>query len=47
MEAGKSYRAAGPSPATFIGIEDGRAIFEVGSGRSSFHFVAESAAQPR
>ncbi|MEV0155795.1 family 78 glycoside hydrolase catalytic domain [Micromonospora sp. NPDC050686] len=47
VEAGRSYRAAGPSRATFIGIEDGRAIFEVGSGRSSFHPVAQSAAQPR
>lgn len=44
---GQSYRAAGPSKATFVGIEDGRAVFEVGSGRSSFHPVADSAAQPR
>ncbi|MEU5722427.1 family 78 glycoside hydrolase catalytic domain [Micromonospora sp. NPDC047738] len=44
---GRSYRAAGPSKATFIGIENGRAVFEVGSGRSSFHPVADSAAQPR
>jgi alpha-L-rhamnosidase len=27
-----SYRAAGPSKATFVGIEGGRAVFEVGSG---------------
>lgn len=44
---GKSYRAAGPSKAVFVGIEDGRAVFEVGSGRSSFHPVSDSAAQPR
>ncbi|TYC21378.1 Bacterial alpha-L-rhamnosidase [Micromonospora sp. MP36] len=44
---GRSYRAAGPSKATFIGIENGRVVFEVGSGRSSFRPVAESAAQPR
>ncbi|MGQ5264508.1 family 78 glycoside hydrolase catalytic domain [Micromonospora sp. ZYX-F-536] len=44
---GKSYRAAGPSRATFVGVEDGRAVFEVGSGRSSFHPVAGPAAQPR
>jgi alpha-L-rhamnosidase len=47
IEPGRSYRAAGPSKAVFIGIEDGRAVFEVGSGRSSFHPVADSAAQPR
>ncbi|MFJ8581733.1 family 78 glycoside hydrolase catalytic domain [Micromonospora sp. NPDC093277] len=47
VEVGKSYRAAGPSKATFICIEDGRAVFEVGSGRSNFHPVADSAAQPR
>ncbi|MFG2053165.1 family 78 glycoside hydrolase catalytic domain [Micromonospora sp. NPDC048930] len=44
---GTSYRAAGPSKATFVGIQDGRAVFEVGSGRSSFHPVADTAAQPR
>ncbi|MCW3845000.1 glycoside hydrolase family 78 protein [Micromonospora yasonensis] len=44
---GMSYRAAGPSKATFVGIQDGRAVFEVGSGRSSFHPVADTAAQPR
>ncbi|WP_199733565.1 family 78 glycoside hydrolase catalytic domain [Micromonospora sp. BL4] len=44
---GKSYRAAGPSRATFVGIEDGRAVFQVGSGRSSFQPVAGPAAQPR
>jgi alpha-L-rhamnosidase len=37
--AGKSYRASGPSRATFVGVENGRAIFEVGSGRSSFQPV--------
>ncbi|MEV6816715.1 hypothetical protein AB0M52_32040, partial [Micromonospora sp. NPDC051296] len=47
VEAGKSYRAAGPSKATFVGIENGRAVFEVGSGRSSFRPVAGTAAQPR
>ncbi|MFI2650966.1 hypothetical protein [Micromonospora fulviviridis] len=29
------------------GIEDGRAVFQVGSGRSTFHPVADTAAQPR
>jgi alpha-L-rhamnosidase len=47
VTAGKSYRAAGPSKAVFVGIEDGRAVFEVGSGRSSFHPVSDAAAQPR
>ncbi|MEU8299875.1 family 78 glycoside hydrolase catalytic domain [Micromonospora sp. NPDC048909] len=47
VTAGKSYRAAGPSRATFLGISDGRAVFEVGSGRSSFHPVGQPAAQPR
>ena len=47
IEAGKSYRAAGPSKARFIGIENGRAVFEVGSGRSKFRPVADSANQPR
>ncbi|MEU0153989.1 family 78 glycoside hydrolase catalytic domain [Micromonospora fulviviridis] len=44
---GTSYRAAGPSKATFVGIQDGRAVFQVGSGRSTFHPVADTAAQPR
>ena len=47
VEAGRSYRAAGPSKATFVGIENGRAVFEVGSGRSSYRPVAGTAAQPR
>ncbi|WP_422770360.1 family 78 glycoside hydrolase catalytic domain [Plantactinospora sp. WMMC1484] len=33
---GSAYRASGPSRATFVGVDDGRALFEVGSGRSSF-----------
>jgi alpha-L-rhamnosidase len=37
LSAGTSYRAAGPSRARFVGVMDGRAVFEVGSGRSSFH----------
>jgi alpha-L-rhamnosidase len=44
---GKSYRASGPSRARFVGVEDGRAVFEVGSGRSHFRPVADRAAQPR
>ncbi|MEU4677671.1 family 78 glycoside hydrolase catalytic domain [Micromonospora sp. NPDC023737] len=47
VTAAKSYRSAGPSKATFLGIRDGRAVFEVGSGRSSFHPVSAPAAQPR
>jgi alpha-L-rhamnosidase len=37
LEAGLSYRTDGPSQAVFVGIEEGRAIFDVGSGRSSYH----------
>ncbi len=33
---GHSYRASGPSKATFVGVENGRAIYEVGSGSSRF-----------
>jgi alpha-L-rhamnosidase len=33
---GTGYRAGGPSRARFVGIEDGRSVFEVGSGRSTF-----------
>jgi alpha-L-rhamnosidase len=33
---GTGYRAGGPSTARFLGFENGRSIFEVGSGRSSF-----------
>ncbi len=33
---GAHYRAAGPGAPRFIGIRDGRAIFTVGSGASSF-----------
>jgi alpha-L-rhamnosidase len=33
---GRSYKASGPSKATFIGVQDGRAVFEVGSGSSHF-----------
>ncbi|WP_222864326.1 family 78 glycoside hydrolase catalytic domain [Micromonospora sp. WP24] len=33
---GKGYRSVGPSRATYVGIENGRAVFEVGSGRASF-----------
>ncbi|WP_406104651.1 family 78 glycoside hydrolase catalytic domain [Micromonospora globbae] len=47
LEDGKSYRASGPSRARFVGVEDGRAVFEVGSGRSHFRPVADRAAQPR
>ncbi|GIF73016.1 family 78 glycoside hydrolase catalytic domain [Asanoa siamensis] len=35
LEAGRSYRTDGG--AVFVGVEDGRAVFEVGSGRSSYH----------
>jgi alpha-L-rhamnosidase len=44
---GRGYRAGGPSKARFVGIEDGRTIFEVGSGRSSFTPTAASASRPR
>lgn len=37
LEAGLSYRTDGPSQAVLVGIENGRAVFEVGSGRSSYH----------
>jgi hypothetical protein len=37
IEAGLSYRTDGPSQAVFVGIENGRAVFDVGSGRSSYH----------
>ncbi|TDD65089.1 alpha-L-rhamnosidase [Jiangella aurantiaca] len=33
---GLAYRAAGRSPARYIGEEDGRSIFEVGSGTSTY-----------
>jgi alpha-L-rhamnosidase len=33
---GLKYRAAGAGQATFVGVEDGREIFEVGSGRTNF-----------
>jgi alpha-L-rhamnosidase len=36
LAAGRWYRAAGPSRAEFVGVRDGRAVFEVGSGRSSY-----------
>ncbi|AVT31771.1 alpha-L-rhamnosidase [Plantactinospora sp. BC1] len=39
---GRSYRAAGPSRATFVGVSDGRAVFEVGSGRSVFQPAGRS-----
>jgi alpha-L-rhamnosidase len=42
VAAGRSYRASGPSKARFVGIEHGRAIFEVGSGRSSFQPVGRT-----
>ena len=32
----RSYKASGPSKATFLGVQDGRAVFEVGSGSSHF-----------
>jgi alpha-L-rhamnosidase len=35
-EAGHSYFGAGQGAPTFVGVEDGRAVFEVGSGRSVF-----------
>jgi alpha-L-rhamnosidase len=36
VEPGRRYRASGPAKARFVGVEDGRAVFEVGSGRSFF-----------
>jgi alpha-L-rhamnosidase len=47
LQEGKTYRAAGPSKATYLGVKDGRAVFEVGSGRSFFNPVTDTAAQPR
>jgi alpha-L-rhamnosidase len=47
LQEGKTYRAAGPGTATYLGVENGRAVFEVGSGRSIFNPVTDSAAQPR
>jgi alpha-L-rhamnosidase len=40
MVDGIPYRASGASPATFIGVENGRAVFEVGSGHSIFTAVS-------
>ncbi|WP_203433668.1 family 78 glycoside hydrolase catalytic domain [Jiangella asiatica] len=39
VSAGITYRADGRSPATYLGVEDGRAIFEVGSGHSVYQPV--------
>jgi alpha-L-rhamnosidase len=39
LAAGRSYQAAGPSRARFVGVADGRGVFEVGSGTSSLHPV--------
>jgi alpha-L-rhamnosidase len=39
LAAGRWYQAAGQSRARFVGVADGRAVFEVGSGTSSFHPV--------
>lgn len=36
LAEGRAYRATGRSEATYLGEEDGRAIFEVGSGRSMY-----------
>ncbi|MEE6258831.1 family 78 glycoside hydrolase catalytic domain [Plantactinospora sonchi] len=36
VTAGTSYRELGPGRASYLGVRDGRAVFEVGSGRSSF-----------
>lgn len=36
VSAGTSYRASGPGRASYLGVRDGRAVFEVGSGRSTF-----------
>jgi len=41
LEEGRAYRAAGPSKARFVGVEDDRAVFEVGSGRSFFTPIAD------
>src|SRR5690606_20520528 len=40
---GRTYRPTGRSPAVRVGVEDGREIFEVGSGRSVFTTVAAAA----
>lgn len=42
----RTYRAAGPSRAEYLGEEDGRAVFEVGSGESRYTPVSRRAAQP-
>jgi alpha-L-rhamnosidase len=38
--SGRSYRGAGGGKPVFIGLEDGREIFEVGSGSTNFFTVA-------
>jgi alpha-L-rhamnosidase len=42
---GMRYRAAGEGQASFVGVEDGREIFVVGSGRTNFVAVPNQAAQ--
>jgi hypothetical protein len=43
MTDGLPYVATGSSPATFIGVEGDRAVFEVGSGASSYAPVTDFA----
>lgn len=40
---GRVYRPTGRTAATFLGVEDGREVFEVGSGRAAFTSVAAAA----